>query len=248
MSEQNIHSEVDNTNDQHRNVYTELKAGQQKAKQEIELEKQKAESEALVIQKLHEEYPSEELHPFKIGNIEVITCGKEATAEQVQIIANGLNRIREKLGDRADKVFADLKVYIASDVVSGGGQALGRENTIIMDSKKMTLGISEVEELLSPTGDYRIGDRSNLVDGNIPDGELSFIHELGHILEFRAQGDFDKSFAELNQTEAPTLYGQQNAREDYAESFMYLIYDGKINQSRTRIIESDINSLAETNN
>lgn len=246
MSE-TLHQPSSQDEHSHRNVYAELKAGLEKGRAEAALEKQKAVSESQVIDKLLEKYPTETQHTFKIGGIEIITCGETATVEQVQTIVNGLKKIHEKLGNNSDKLFPDLKVYIADSVVSGGAQAFGRENVVIMDSKKMTFGVGEVENMLSPTGEYRIGDRSSLVDSDIPDGEPSFVHELGHILEFKAQGDYDKSFATLERSEAPTLYGQQNPREDYAESWMYYIYDGKLDPQRVKIIKTDIEHVLSEN-
>lgn len=208
-------------------------------------DKEKAEFEANVIQRLFEKYPEEQRKNIKtLGGMEIIACGAEPTSEQLQTVENAFNKIRERIGDTAEIIFAGLKVYLAPDA-PGGGQALGRENAVILNTSKMGITVGEMEAMLAPTGQYRKGDQSKVVGESADAAELGTVHELGHILEFRAHGDYDIGYKTLDQSEAPTEYGQKHAREDYAESWMYYIYGGALDDARKQIIEDDIEKVSE---
>ena len=209
------------------------------------LDERKAQFEVQVMQELLDKYPEEEQKTVtSLGGMDIIACGYEPPAEHLQTIENGFNRIREKLGERADTLFTGLKLYLA-DLGPSGGQALARENAVVLNVSKMGITVAEMEDMLAPTGQYRKGDQSNLVGGQADAGELGFVHELGHILEFRVHGDYDIGFKGLDQSDAPTEYGQKSAREDYAESWMYYIYGGQIDPNRRSIIENDLQSAGQ---
>lgn len=214
--------------------------------EQVKLEQEKANFETQAMQKLFEKYPEElRKDAASYGGFEIIACGNEPTPEQMQMIETALQKIREKLGEAADKAFAGVKIYLAADVVSGGGQAFGRESAVILDPNKMGMTVGQMEDMLDKTGQYRKGDRSRLVGDDRIAGELDLVHELGHILEFRAHGDYDVGLKRLKQEDSPTMYGQQSAREDYAESWMYYVYDGQLDDDRKKVIEADVQTASK---
>lgn len=208
------------------------------------LNERKAQFEANVMKELLEKYPEKEHKAVtSLGSMDIIACGYKPTHEQLQTLENGFNRIRRKLGESADGLFTGLKLYLAP-LGPSGGQALARENAVTLNVSKMGITVAEMEDMLAPTGQYRKGDQSKLVGGQADASELGFVHELGHILEYRVHGDYDIGFKDLDQSQAPTEYGQKSAREDYAESWMYYIYDGQIDPARQQIIEHDLQSAS----
>lgn len=206
------------------------------------LEKQKVEFEKSVLKKLFEKYPIAEHRSIaSISGIEIIACGQDPTESQMETIVSAIDRIKDKMGDSI-KVFEGVRLYVA-DLGENGGQALGRESAIIVNTSKMGLTVGEMEEQMERAGRYRKGDQSDIVGSDADAAELGIVHEFGHILEYRAHGDLDKGFAKLSPDGAPTYYGAQFPREDYAESWMYYIYDGSITEDRKSIIQSDIDKL-----
>ena len=160
------------------------------------------------------------------------------------VIRDSIIKMQSKLGEEVIKdLFGGIKLYAGDKLIDGGGLALPRFNAVVIDLEKIDFTISEMESMLSKTRDYRVGDQSDLVDN--PDIhkalELSIVHEFGHILEYKKYGDVDRGFAGLNQDDAPTEYGSKSPREDYAESWMYYIYGGQLDDSRRKIIEGDVN-------
>lgn len=215
----------------------------------LSLEQQKQQFEASIMHELYERYPVDQRSELaSIMGIHIISCGPEPTPEQLQPILNGLKKIENTFGKNAENTFSGLSVFMVNGFVPGGGQALGREDAVIVNTAKTTLTLTEMEEMLDKTGEYRKGDRSSLVENSdeISATELDIVHELGHILEFRTYGDYDKGFESLNQEESPTEYGQKSAREDYAESWMYLVFDGMLDEKRQLILQDDLQAAARS--
>lgn len=207
-----------------------------------DLEKQKEEFEKEVLRKLYEKFPPEEQKIITtINGIEIIACGEEPTESRTDSVVRAIDKIKEKIGDSIE-LFKGVRLYIA-DLGDNGGQALGRESAIIVNTSKMGITVGEMEEQMEISGQYRKGDQSNIVGNDADAAEVGIVHEFGHILEYRAHGDLDKAFAGLDLTESPTYYGALFPREDYAESWMYYIYDGPITEDRKAIIQSDIDKL-----
>lgn len=192
---------------------------------------------------IFEKYPgSEQKIAFSESGIEVVACGRELSENEAKVISGAIQKIAEKIGEPgAERLFGDVKLYAGEELIEGGGLALPRSKAVLVDIKKIGTTISQMEDMLSKTGEYRTGDQSNLVENPAEHEalELAIVHEFGHILEHKVHGDVDKGFADLDQNEAPTEYGSKSAREDYAESFMYYIYDGDLSEGRKRIIEKD---------
>jgi hypothetical protein len=204
---------------------------------------EKSTFEESVMQRFLEQFPEvQQQHIASIGNMEVIGCNTEISEEEITPLRDGFERIEQKLGKRAEMLFSGIKIYIASSITSRN-QALPRQNAMLLDLEKIYLTVGEMEDLLAPKGEYRRGDQSSTVGRETNATEIGFIHELGHILEFKAHDDMDVAFAELDQAESPTEYGQKSAREDYAESWMYYICDGPLDERRRKIIEADIEVL-----
>lgn len=207
-----------------------------------DLEQQKVEFEKEVLRKLYEKFPPEEQKLITtIDGIEILACGEEPTESQMETIVSAIEKIKDKIGDSI-KLFEGVKLYLV-DLGESGGQALGRESVIIVNTGKMGITVGEMEKQMELSGRYRKGDQSSIVGNDADAAEVGIVHEFGHILEFRSYGDLDKAFADLDSSESPTYYGAQLPREDYAESWMYYIYDGPITESRKAIIQSDLDKL-----
>lgn len=215
----------------------------------IDIESQKQQYEDNIMKQIDELYPKHlrTVVAIEIG-VNIVSCGEGLRDEQLQPVLNGLGKIKSSLGDQAEKAFTGLTILMVDGIVSGGGQALGRKNAVIIDTNKTTMTITEMEDMLDQTGDYRIGDRSKLVDNpdEISATTLDVVHELGHILEFRVHGDYDVGFAGVDPSESPTAYGSKQTREDYAESWLYLVYDSPLDEQRQRILLSDLEIASQT--
>lgn len=198
--------------------------------------------------KLDRLYPEDKREHIDVLGVDVIACGldEDAKSQYLSTVESALRRIDTKLGEGSTKeMFGDVSLYLADGVISGGGQAFGRENMIVVSPSKMTMNLPEVEAMLDANGTYRKGDRSELVDhpGDHAGIEFDIVHEFGHILAYKAHGNYDGKFVELNPAEAPTRYGQAKVREDYAESWMYLVYGKLENEPRRSRLIDDVVSV-----
>lgn len=208
------------------------------------LEHQKADFEKAALRRLYDKFPPEEQKLIAaIGGIEIIACGTEPTESQMATVARAIDKIKDKVGESSE-LFEGLKMYMA-DLGDNGGQALGREGVIIVNTSNMGITVGEMEDQMELSGRYRKGDQSRVVGNDADAAEVGIVHEFGHILEYRAHGDLDKAFADLDSSESPTMYGEQHPREDYAESWMYYIYGGPITLNRMKIIQSDLDKLKQ---
>ena len=205
---------------------------------------QKLEFEHTRYNQIFEKYPeSEHSITFSKAGIDVVSCGRELSDHEAAVIRSAITKISDKIGtSETERLFSGTKLFAGESLIDRGGLALPRFNAVVIDLEKIGVTISQMEDMLSATGDYRVGDQSRLVDS--PEiyeaSELGIVHELGHILEYKIYGDVDKGFTKLDQSDAPTEYGSKSAREDYAESFMYYIYGGHLDSDRLGIVESDI--------
>lgn len=208
-----------------------------------DLNQQKFDFEKKRMDTLLQQFPERNWQKItSFGGIDIIACTPDQSTDTTNL-ERGYSRIYKKIGPVAEQLFRGASVFIAPDLQSGG-QALPRHSAIFLDANKMTLTVGEIEDLLSRKGEYRAGDQSKLVGRYASASELGFVHELGHILEYRAHADMDVGFMKLNQQQAPTLYGQKSPREDYAESWLYYIYDGPLDSNRERILQQDILQVA----
>lgn len=209
------------------------------------LDREKLLYEENVMKRFLEQFPANTHTTIaSLAGMDIISCGTELSEKDIIPLRNGFHRLTQMVGQKAEILFNGLSIYIAPNF-TGGGQSLPRINAILLDSKKMNFTVGKMEGLLSPTCKYRTGDQSRLVGNRASAAELGFVHELGHILEYRAYGDMDRGFADLDQDESSTQYGQRSPREDYAESWMYFIYGGTIDEQRLRILRNDIDTVYE---
>lgn len=210
------------------------------------LEQQKLQHEQQKIDTLLDTYPdTDRIIGAEIGGLEVIVCGEMPNPDHIATLQNGYQQIAKKIGqETAEKIFRGTQVYLVNNANSGGGQALPRMNAIILETSKMDITVELMEEITAANGSYRKGDQSGIFGPDYNASELGFVHELGHILEFKAHGDMDLGFALLNPQDSPTWYGQQKPREDYAESWMFFVYDKPVSQDRTAVLAKDITQLS----
>lgn len=214
----------------------------------LSVEQQKADHERAKIDQLDAKYPEAERHHVgAILGVEVVVCGGEPNPEHIRILEQGMQTLEKRFGrEIIEKAFSSVTAYLVADAsVVGGGQALPREDAVILSSEHMGMLVGDMEELASSRGMYRKGDQSEVFGADSDASEIGFVHELGHILEYRAHGDMGLGFARLDHDSAPTWYGQaKGAHEDYAESWMFLAYGHAINGSREAILRDDLDLVA----
>lgn len=205
---------------------------------------QKLEFERARYNQIFEKYPESEHNiAFSEAGIDVVSCGRELSDREATVIRSAIKKISDKIGEsETERLFGGIRLFVGDSLIDGGGLALPRFNAVAIDLEKIGVTISQMEDMLSATGDYGSGDQSRLVDN--PEiyeaSELGIVHEFGHILEYKIYGDVDKGFADLDQSDAPTEYGSKSPREDYAESFMYYIYGGHLDPARLDILNKNI--------
>ena len=178
-------------------------------------------------------YPENERHLiFTQDGMEFIACGKPNPDHQSILIA-GITAMEQRFEkDVITQAFKGVKIYLANGIASGGGEALPRVDTIILNAENMGMNVAQMEAIASEAADA---------------SEVGFVHELGHILEFRAHLDMGVGFQTLDSLKSPTWYGQQKPREDYAESWMFMVYGHSIDQDREAILQADLKKVAAAN-
>lgn len=191
-----------------------------------------------------QQFGAEQHSLVSVGDIEVIGLGNkeqmEALAPAAQI---ALDRLQARFGGQLEAAFPGLKIYFADGVIDGGGEALADENAVIMDASKAAMSVGEVEDLLVGMGELNVGDWTSKVGRDISYGEITIVHEMGHMLEARAHGEEGTAFADLSLDGAVTKYGGKAHNEDYAEAFFYDTYGLEVSTDRKAILDKDVSSL-----
>jgi hypothetical protein len=192
-------------------------------------------------------FPEEQRHTLSsVGGVEVIGLGSLESVESLAPSAQtALGRLQTYMDGGLSEVFPDLKIYFADGVIDGGGEALAEENAVIIDAAKGKMSVAEAEDFLVGIGELDKDDWSKLAAEGVTYAEITIVHELGHILEARAHEQQGTAFAELSSDNAPTKYGRKAHNEDYAESFFYDVYGGRLESSRKTILQSDIQRIRQ---
>jgi hypothetical protein len=191
-------------------------------------------------------YPEADRHLIETNEgMDIIACG-EFKDEYIAILQAGLLAMERRFGKEAiARAISGVKIYIADASITGGGQALPRVNAVILNDAYMGISIDKMEEIASDAGLYRKGDQSKFFGGEADASEIGFVHEMGHIVEYRAHGDMGVGFRSLKSEESPTWYGQRAPHEDYAESWMFTVYGHPISADREAILARDIKSAGQ---
>ncbi len=178
------------------------------------------------------------------GGIEVVGLGNKEQMEALAPAAQvALDRLQARFGDQLDAAFPGLKIYFADGVIDGGGEALADENAVIMDASKAAMSVGEAEDLLVGMGELNAGDWTSKVGRDISYGEITIVHEMGHMLEAQAHREEGVAFAALPLEGAATKYGSKAHNEDYAEAFFYDTYGLEVSADRKAILDRDVNNL-----
>jgi len=205
-------------------------------------------NEQAKLNSLFDTYPENERHRiFTQDGMEFIACEKPNPDHQSILIA-GITAMEQRFEkDVITQAFKGVKIYLANGIASGGGEALPRVDTIILSAENMGMNVAQMEAIASEAGMYRVGDQSDVFGADADASEVGFVHELGHILEYRAHLEMDVGFQTLDSLKSPTWYGQQKPREDYAESWMFMVYGHSIDQDREAILQADLKKVAAAN-
>ncbi len=191
-------------------------------------------------------YPEADRHRLAtLDGMEIIACGAENN-KNLTILQAGVEAMEKRFGKEAiTRAFSGIKIYIGDAGVIGGGQALPRVDVVILNGAYMGMSVDRMEAIASDAGLYRKGDQSKVFGGEADASEIGFVHEMGHHMEFRAHGDMGVGFSSLEAEEAPTWYGQRAPHEDYAESWMFMVYGHPITADREAILAGDIISVGQ---
>lgn len=179
-----------------------------------------------------------------VGGIEVIGLGNIEQTEVLVAAANAaLARLQGRFGGRLGAAFPELKIYFADGVINTGSEALANENAIIIDASKAAMSVGDVEALLVEMDYLNPGDWTSKVGPDLSYGEITIVHEVGHILEAQAYGTEGVGFASLPLETAVTKYGSKAHNEDYAEAFFCDAYGIDVGSARKDILERDIRRM-----
>jgi hypothetical protein len=198
------------------------------------------------IEALLERFPPDQRHRLAAaGAVEVIGLGERRTIVLAAPAARAaLARLDTYFDRLLSRVLAGVAVYVADGVIDSGGEALADENAVIIDATKARMSVFAVEAHLVRLGDLNPGDWSRLVRPDTTYGEITIVHELGHVLEARAHGQEGTALADLPPADAPTLYGRKGPREAYPETFFYDVYGGRLNPAYQAVVRQDVLRLS----
>jgi hypothetical protein len=205
---------------------------------------------------LLQQFGNSERHPLlRLGDletgIEFVCLGNvEAIEPLTQGTEAAVARLQQAFDGRLTEAFPGLKVYFGDGIISGGGEAFANDNAIIIDAAKSRMTVAEAERFLVESGSLDEGDWTKIVTPDTTYGEITIVHELGHVLEVKAHGGEGVAFEGLVHEEAPTRYGREvdekdgPNNEDYPESLVYEVYGAHIDEARRAILHDDIQRVS----
>lgn len=162
-----------------------------------------------------------EYMPPSFTSMKCVIIG-ESQPELLGALDFTLDKLKKRMGERADELLADVTVKIGSGLVEGGGQAVAEENLVLLDLEKMRMTLQASEDFLVQEGYFKPGERTRILPDHKDEPWSTMIyeltHELGHIVGERTGVEFDKSFS-------PTKYGQSSPHEAFAEAFTYWVWE-----------------------
>jgi hypothetical protein len=172
--------------------------------------------------------------------LEVSEDNTEAARRALDTAASLLLR---KLPGRLVNQIRGTKVFIDNGLTEGGGVANAEEKTILLDSEKNKLSLQKAEDYLVQEGYLNQGDWTKAIPQQ-KDEEWSCltyqtIHEVGHLVDFLAEGE---SYKRLEGHHSPTKYGESGPVEAFAEAFTYWILDQDIDPEADSIINGLMDS------
>ena len=139
--------------------------------------------EASRVDAMLQKFGAEQHSLVTVGGVEVVGLGNKEQLDKLAPAAQiALERLQARFGGRLDESFPGLKVYFADGVIDGGGEALAGENAVIMDASKAAMSVGDVEELLVGMSELNTGDWVDKVGGDISYGEITLVHEMGHMI------------------------------------------------------------------
>lgn len=145
----------------------------------------------------------------------------------------GIEQVRTKIGSKFSEVISGVEVQVGNNITESGGETDEKQKIIKIDTKKSSMSLRDVEDLLVPQGYYDTGNLTELVP-SIADQAYSYssyniVHELGHIVG-------GKLPVELS----PTRYGRRATNEAFAEAFTYWVYNKPIDPEAETIIRKKL--------
>jgi hypothetical protein len=101
------------------------------------------------VEQMLERFPPESRHVVasvqgELGSVEVVMLGEpEPDAEIASIAERGLGRLQVVFGGKLADAMPGMKIYIADEVIEGGGEAIPQANAVILDAAKARMTVGE---------------------------------------------------------------------------------------------------------
>lgn len=183
--------------------------------------------------------------------IEFVGLGSLETVESLIPSAQAaVTRLQQTFDGRLTEAFPGLKIYFADGIEKRGGEAFAAENAIIINAADGKMTVAEAEKFLVGEGSLDEGAWTRIVGPDVTYGEITIVHELGHLLEVKAHGAEGVAFESLGHDTSPTKYGREADKkdgpnnEDYPESLVYEVYGAGVDEARRVILHDDIRRVS----
>jgi hypothetical protein len=146
-------------------------------------------------------------------------------------ISIATDMLEQKLHPEILERFGQVKIRMTPNIVEGGGQALIKQNLVLLNYDKMKMTLQESEDHLSGIGIVDEGDRTKVMPKHkdAPWSTLIYelIHELGHFVDDGSANTFD----------SPTKYGSKASNETFAETFTYWVAGATLEDNTMKSFE-----------
>lgn len=191
-----------------------------------------------------------------------ITVNIEATGKEQKFLEDALLTAMQYLdkffdGDSA-RTLKGLVVTVGDGLTESGGQAFPEKNKVVLDRQKMLNTMSDADELLASQGMLQVDERLSSVPEEHKDSSIALyevIHEIGHIVEGRADLDLPiesrmQRASELSDKSPTHLYAQDPSKphEAFAEAFAHMVFGKAVDHELQRVVEKTIDDLKNPQN
>jgi|GEM_PF-2026336 hypothetical protein len=184
--------------------------------------------------------------------VDILASSEEQSKLETAIMA-AIERLDDFFDGKFAELFRGLEVQVGDGLTESGGEAFGDQNRIVLDRQKMLLTLREEDALYAQNGFADEGDRMRAVGEEAYDMSAAYyelIHEVGHILEERADLHLPKHErlhrADGLAAKSPTqLYNQdpEKPHEAFAEAFAYMVLGNTIDHELTVVVDCAIEDL-----
>jgi len=186
-----------------------------------------------------------------------VTVEIRANPEEQKVLEEALLTAMEQLDQffegRFAELFKGLEIEVGDNLTAGGGEAFGEDNKVVLDRKKMLMTIRDADTMLAENGEANQGDKLRAVPESLHDMSAAVyevVHEIGHIVEERADIDLPKDQRLKRATgltdKSPTnLYMQDphKPQEAFAEGFAHKVFGNQIDPELDVVVAQGIDDF-----